>query len=256
MALFALFDVESRLDLRLLRQCRYPTLPDTPEGHRQAFEFEAATLRDRQGILPSETPWFSLQWHVPISIAVGIVDPDDWALSNVETVLAEELPSPERERDIVAEFWRRAEAFRGRKGVLVAFNSRGFDLPLLELHALKHGIPTALHLSDKYGARYRFSPDSHLDLMDFLSNYGAVRPPKGGLGFLLEFLGYQGKGATSGADVQTLYEAGKMEQIEAYNRNDVRRLYQLFLHVQAWRGQLDAMKAAELACSVKMEEEL
>jgi hypothetical protein len=248
-------DIESRIDKSLLRRVRYPQIADGPEADEQAYQFEAATLRERQDVAKDEMPWFPYQWHVPISIGVAPVN-EEHELGVVETVLADQLPGTVAhwEKSIIEEFWRRFEAFRERKGILVTFNGRRFDIPVLELAALKHGVPTPVTLGEKYGVRHRYAPEAHLDLLDFLANY-ATYTPQGGLDFFLTMLGYPGKGAVNGGDVQGLYDQGLFEEIHRYCRDDVRRTYRLFLHVQVWRGLLDPARARELAQAVKMEAE-
>jgi predicted PolB exonuclease-like 3'-5' exonuclease len=255
---YALFDVESRIDKELIRRCRYPQFEASAAGAEEAYQVERAAVRELQRLPQDADPFMPLQWHVPISISVGVVDSDDYALSNLETLLSSaQAPSTigDYEREIVEIWWARAEKFRLKKGVFVGFNSRGFDFPLLQLHALRHGCAIPTILDERYGSNHRYQTDAHLDLLDYLTNFGAVHAPKGGLGFYLRFLGYAGKSAITGADVQRLYEENKLAQVQAYNRNDVRRLYQLFLRVQAMRGQLDASRAAELAAGVEMEPE-
>ena len=57
---------------------------------------------------------------------------------------------------------------------VVTWNGRGFDMPVITSRALKHGVSMPWWFSDRH-TRYRYSPEGHLDLMDFLSDFGAAK---------------------------------------------------------------------------------
>jgi predicted PolB exonuclease-like 3'-5' exonuclease len=172
--------------------------------------------------------FFPTSLHVPISIAVGNVN-DDHILESVEN-----LADGRGEAELVREFWRRAEHFGG---CLVTFNGRGFDLPVLELHALRLGISAPAH----FARRSRRSEEHHLDLQDFLTNRGDFRI-RGGVNLLVKSLGLPGKTSIDGSRVQELYEAGRLDEIHRYCRADVIQTYFLFLRVQLSRGRIDRVR--------------
>lgn len=209
---FAVLDIETRIDKRLLRDSLYAN---------QQMDEDQAYLRMRGEL---NNGFFPASLHVPISIAVGNVG-ENHALESVETL----APSPYSEAALVREFWRRAENFAG---CLVTFNGRGFDLPVLELHALRHGISVPAHFARRRSAEH------HLDLQDFLTNGGEFRI-RGGLNLLLKSIGLPGKTDIDGAQVQELYEAGRLDEIHRYCRSDVIQTYFLFLRVELMRGRLD-----------------
>ncbi len=211
---FAIVDIETRIDKRLVRDALY--------GAQQMDEQQAyLRLRDELG-----GGFFPTSLHVPISIAVGNVN-DDHILESVENLAAERYS----EVELVREFWRRAEHFGG---CLVTFNGRGFDLPVLELQALRHGISAPAH----FAQRSRSSDDHHLDLQDFLTNRGDFRI-RGGLNLLLKSIGMRGKTGIDGSQVQELFETGRLDEIHRYCRCDVIQTYFLFLRVQLMRGRID-----------------
>ena len=211
---FAVVDIETRIDKRLLRDSLYP-------GEQMDEQQAYLRLRDELG-----GGFFPTSLHVPISIAVGNVN-EDHILEAVESLAAE----PYSETELVRDFWRRAEHF---SGCLVTFNGRGFDLPVLELQALRHGIPAPTY----FARRARRCDDHHLDLQDFLTNYGDFRI-RGGLNLLLKSIGMPGKTGIDGSQVQELFEAGRMDEIHRYCRSDVIQTYFLFLRVQLMRGRID-----------------
>ena len=173
--------------------------------------------------------FFPLSFHVPISIAVGLASTDH-VLQSVETLAAAEY-SEER---LVREFWDRVERFE--KGCLVSFNGRQFDLPVLELHALRYGLSAGRYFGDR-GPRHRYAPEKHFDLYDFITNYGAYRV-RGGFDLLLREIGLPGKGKIDGSQVQELWDAGRLEEIHEYCRRDVIQTYFLFLRVELLRGRI------------------
>lgn len=223
---FAVVDIETRIDKRLLRDSLYP-------GEQMDEQQAYLRLRDELG-----GGFFPTSLHVPISIAVGNVN-EDHILEAVESLAAE----PYSETELVRDFWRRAEHF---SGCLVTFNGRGFDLPVLELQALRHGIPAPIY----FARRARRGDDYHLDLQDFLTNYGDFRI-RGGLNLLLKSIGMPGKTGIDGSRVQELFEAGRMDEIHRYCRSDVIQTYFLFLRVQLMRGRIDQTRYQEAleACS-------
>lgn len=211
---FAIIDIETRIDKRLLRDALYPG---------QQMDEQQAYLRLRDELAGG---FFPTSLHVPISIAVGNVN-DDHILESVENLAAE----PYSEMELVREFWRRAEHF---SGCLVTFNGRGFDIPVLELQALRYGIAAPSH----FAHRSRRSDEHHLDLQDFVTNRGDFRI-RGGLDLLLKSIGMPGKTGIDGSQVQELFENGRLVEIHRYCRNDVIQTYFLFLRIQLIRGRID-----------------
>jgi 3'-5' exonuclease len=219
---FAVFDVETRVDKHLLNQVYFAGqgLSDS-----EAFERYREDLRRRR-----DSDFFPLTLHLPISIAVGNVG-DDYVLREVESLALADYS----EEKLVREFWARAERFAG---TLVSFNGRRFDIPVLELAALRHGIAAPAHFGDESLARNRYSAVRHLDLYDYLTNFGAVSLA-GGMDLLMKMLGLPGKTAMDGSMVQEYFEAGRMDEIHRYCRNDVVQTYFLFLRVALMRGDID-----------------
>jgi predicted PolB exonuclease-like 3'-5' exonuclease len=151
-------------------------------------------------------------------------------LEEIEVLRADERG----EAEVVREFWRRLDPF---EGTLVSFNGRGFDLPVLELQALRHGCPAPRYFGERNGLRARHN--RHWDLYDWLTNNGASRL-RGGFDLIAKLAGLPGKGAVSGADVQMLWERGRWEEIHRYCASDVLQTYFVFLRLEYLRGRLDA----------------
>jgi 3'-5' exonuclease len=220
---FAIFDIETRIDKALIRATMYPHEDLSEDEAYQRFREQVREERDgRSDFLP-------IPFHIPVSIVVGNVN-GGYALTAVEVLCAQQYS----EEEIVCEFWRRVEAF---PGTLVSFNGRNFDLPVLELQALRYGCQAPRYFNEKYGHRYRYSEERHYDLFDFLSNVGASRI-RGGFNLLARIIGLPGKTWVDGAMIQGLWEAGALEAIHTYCRQDVIQTYGLFLRVELMRGRL------------------
>ena len=218
---YAIFDIETRIDKGLLNESQFRGRCLSDE---QAYEEFRRGLLDDRG-----TDFFPLSFHVPISIAVGSVS-SDHRLQSVES-LAETDYSEER---LVREFWDRVERF---KGCLVSFNGRQFDLPVLEFGALRYGCPAPSYFGEDSVYRRRYQVDKHLDLYEFVTNFGAYRV-RGGFDLLLRMIGMPGKGSVDGSQVQELWQAGRLAEIHEYCRRDVIQSYYLFLRIELLRGRL------------------
>lgn len=237
----ALVDVETRIDKQAIRLIYgNAPAPDESDEARTFAENEAVALlvdRVKGGRVAND--FVPLPFHIPISIAVGKVA-DDFSLSAVYTM-------PGDERGMVETFWKKAAATIKARGVIVTFNGRAFDMPVLEMAALRYGIPIFPQwFSEKYGGRYRYQIDWHMDLLDVLNNYGASRL-YGGLDGILKVCGLPGKDEINGSMVQGMWERGEFEQIHDYCRRDVSaRTYPLFLRMEHWQGRLSPERYAEL----------
>jgi predicted PolB exonuclease-like 3'-5' exonuclease len=238
---FAIFDIETRVDKALIQSVMYPHEDVTEEEAYQRFRQQIREERD------SRSDFLPIAFHVPISIVVGNVT-GDHALTAVEVLCAQDYS----EEGIVCEFWRRVEIF---PGTLVSFNGRAFDLPVLEMQALRYGCQAPRYFNEKYGHRYRYSEERHYDLFDFLSNVGVHRI-RGGFNLLARLIGLPGKTWVDGSMIQGLWEAGQLSMIHTYCRQDVIQTYGLFLRIELMRGRLtpEAYQAAWDAATPFREE--
>jgi len=130
---------------------------------------------------------------------------------------------------------------------LVTWNGRGFDLPVISMRSLGHKIACGWYYKNR-DVRYRFSEDGHLDLMDFLGDYGSCRNMK--LGDLAKLCGLPGKTDMSGDKVDGLYAEAikdplRSEEIQArvarYCLQDSLQTALLFLRTRFHLGKIDAL---------------
>lgn len=122
---------------------------------------------------------------------------------------------------------------------IVTFNGRSFDIPILEWHAVKTGKPVPALFSK--GMRGRFDM-GHLDLLDWITNYGAS--DRISLDLACRSIGMVGKGNVSGDDVETMIKAGKRREVELYCLSDVAQLGILHTAVSVAAGWLTLDLAA------------
>ncbi|MGE0549602.1 MAG: ribonuclease H-like domain-containing protein [Kofleriaceae bacterium] len=138
----------------------------------------------------------------------------------------------ERERGLLEDFSR----FVGRaRPVLVTYNGRSFDLPVIALRSLCHGVPLGWYYREQ-NVRYRFSEQGHLDLCDWLADHGATR--SGSLDAIARLIGLPGKIGVDGSQVEGLYMAGQLESVQRYCLADVAQTALLFLRFRLLQGQL------------------
>jgi predicted PolB exonuclease-like 3'-5' exonuclease len=138
----------------------------------------------------------------------------------------------DRERHLLEDFSR----FVGRaRPVLVTYNGRSFDLPVIVMRSLCHAISLPWYYRDR-DIRYRYSAEGHLDLCDWLADHGATRAGK--LDAIARLIGLPGKIGVDGSQVEGLYHAGQIESIQKYCLADVAQTALLFLRFRLLQGQL------------------
>lgn len=136
------------------------------------------------------------------------------------------------EREILEDFSRFVE--RNRPS-LVTFNGRTFDLPVIALRSLRHEISLPWYYQER-GLRHRYSADGHIDLCDWLADHGAAKSAS--LDALAKLIGLPGKVGVDGSQVEGLYRAGRLADIQTYCLADVAQTAFLFLRFQLLTGAL------------------
>lgn len=119
---------------------------------------------------------------------------------------------------------------------IVTYNGRVFDLPVIALRSLHHGVPMPWYYRER-GLRYRYSEEGHIDLCDWLADHGATR--SGSLDALARLVGLPGKLAVDGSQIEGLYKAGRLRHIQDYCLSDVTQTALLFLRFRLLQGVLD-----------------
>lgn len=120
---------------------------------------------------------------------------------------------------------------------LVGWNSRVFDVPVLHARALKYGISCLCYFKGRFGPRYRYNTDDHVDLIDQLTNFGAA--PKCHLDQIARLIGLPGKPPnTDGSSVKDMYARGEHDRIARYCMSDVLQTTIVDVRFQVLTGRL------------------
>lgn len=129
------------------------------------------------------------------------------------------------EKAMLESFWTGAAKY----DTFVGFNSRAFDAPFLMVRSAIHGVrPTKNLLSNRYLTSQKYEAQ-HVDLLDQLSFYGALRR-KGSLHLWCRAFGIEspkGEGI-SGDDVAPMFRAKQYKEIARYNLGDLRATSALY----------------------------
>lgn len=137
------------------------------------------------------------------------------------------------EEEMLIHFWDGVKHYQE----FVSFNGRAFDVPFLMVRSAVHRVkPTKNLLTNRYLNSQRAGA-RHIDLLDQLSFYGAVRR-KGNLHLWCRAFGIEspkGQGVT-GDDVGRLFAEKKFLDIARYNAGDLRATHDLY---EYWRDYIN-----------------
>ncbi|MEK7187240.1 MAG: ribonuclease H-like domain-containing protein [Patescibacteria group bacterium] len=132
---------------------------------------------------------------------------------------------PMTEEEMLQAFWQGAMQY----DEFVTFNGRGFDVPFLNTRSAIYKIrPTKDLMSNRYMSNQRFGA-MHIDLLDQLSYYGALRR-KGSLHLWSRAFGIESPktGGVTGDDVADLFKKKKYKEIAIYNARDLHATKELY----------------------------
>jgi 3'-5' exonuclease len=189
-------------------------------------EYEAAlgTVKDELGLSP-------LTGEI---VAIGILDAERdkgavyFQQPGAEGKMTEDGPfkfESMSEKNMLAKFWEVAEKY----DTFVSFNGRSFDVPYLMIRSAIHDIrPSKNLLANRY-VNYQPGNAKHIDLLEQLSFYGALRR-RGSLHLWTRAFGIESpkSGGISGDDVGKLFREGKCEDVARYNSKDLRATLALY----------------------------
>lgn len=137
------------------------------------------------------------------------------------------------EEEMLIHFWEGVKHYQE----FVSFNGRSFDVPFLMVRSAVHRVrPTKNLLTNRYLSSQR-SGARHIDLLDQLSFYGAVRR-KGNLHLWCKAMGIESPKADgiTGDDVGRLFAEKKFLDIARYNAGDLRATKELY---EYWRDYVN-----------------
>jgi predicted PolB exonuclease-like 3'-5' exonuclease len=222
---FLVVDTESVPDGRLLARTKYPDEDLSPQD---AVARAQAEVREQSY---TRSDFLPVTYQYPVAVCVLRVG-SDFGLQAV-TCLDAPLFRP---RKIVEAFWTGLATYKDKykeRIKLVTFNGRGFDLPLLEMAAFRYGCCGRDYF---LSSRNRFG-GGHLDLMDWLTNFGAARL-NGGVNLLSKLLGKPGKMEVKGSEVYAMHQRGEAQEINDYCLCDTLDTYFIFLRTRIMTGDL------------------
>jgi uncharacterized protein YprB with RNaseH-like and TPR domain len=122
------------------------------------------------------------------------------------------------EKEMLESFWQGAKNYQE----FVTFNGRSFDVPFIITRSAKYQIkPTVNLMSNRYLNSRGFGV-KHIDLLDQLSFYGAVKR-RGSLHLYCRAFGIKSPkaGGITGDDVKRLFKERKYKEIAEYNSGDL-----------------------------------
>lgn len=129
------------------------------------------------------------------------------------------------EEKMLKDFWSGSEKYEE----FISFNGRGFDAPFLLVRSAVHQIrPTVDLMSNRYLSSQKWGV-KHVDLLDQLTFYGAVRK-KGNLHLWSRAFGIKSpkSDGVTGDDVGRLFKEKKFLEIAKYNVGDLKATKELY----------------------------
>lgn len=140
------------------------------------------------------------------------------------------------EKEMLEAFW---EGVRNYHDV-VSFNGRGFDVPFLSIRSAIHGIRPSVDLMSKRYLDAAGIRIKHVDLLDQLSFYGAVKR-KGNLHLYCRAFGIKSPKANgiTGEEVAKMFSDRKYKEIAEYNSWDLIATSELY---KIWQEYLNFNK--------------
>lgn len=129
------------------------------------------------------------------------------------------------EKEMLTNFWQGVIEYNE----FISFNGRAFDVPFLMIRSAVHKVkPTKDLMSNRYLSSQKFNA-LHIDLLDQLTFYGAVRKkPNLHLAcraFSIKSPKIEG---VAGDDVKALFEAKEYQKIAKYNLGDLKATKELY----------------------------
>ncbi len=223
--MICIFDCETIPDADLVKS-QFNIDGDAREVSKKAFELQE--VKTGSSFLP-------IAFHQVVAISAVMAD-DYGVFQKVSTIQGND------EREMIENFLNFIDKHNPK---LVSFNGRNFDMPMLMVRAMKYNLSCPAYFDkdnkmlnkskwDNY--RYRFTDKFHVDLMDHISEFGAVRGLK--LDTLCTMMGIPGKFDVSGDQVFSLYHDGEIEKIKEYCESDVLNTYWLYLKYELLKGNI------------------
>lgn len=137
--------------------------------------------------------------------------------------------------------------YRKENPVIVTYNGRGFDIPLLWHRAMHFGLPIPEFFKKSF--TYRFAQEDHFDLAEKITEYGSFHRPK--LEYECEIIGLPGKTEVHGSQVHQIFRDREFAKIDSYVQCDVIEEAYLFLRYQHVCGEISAVTCNNLVYGIR-----
>jgi len=131
------------------------------------------------------------------------------------------------EATMLREFWEKVAKFK----LFVSFNGRAFDAPFLSVRSAIHGLSPSKNLLG-----YRYSMETHIDLLEVLTFQGAVsrdQTPSLHAACLAFGIPSPKSEEMHGYAVGDLYRQGRLQEIADYCRRDVEATAALYRRLES-----------------------
>ncbi len=223
--MICIFDCETIPDVELVKS------EFTLEGNAYEVSKEAFSLQEEK----SGYSFLPIPFHQVVAISAVICD-DFGKFQKVSSI------EGESEKEMIKNFLHFIDK---KEPKLVSFNGRSFDMPMLMIRAMKYNLSCFAYFEkdnrelnkskwDNYRSRY--SDRFHVDLMDHIGEFGAVRGLK--LDLLCKMAGLPGKFDVHGDEVTELYYQNEIKKIKEYCESDVLNTYWLYLKYELLKGNV------------------
>lgn len=136
---------------------------------------------------------------------------------------------------------------KDKRPIVVDFNGRRFDIPVLLYRCMHYGIQFPYIFSKDFD--YRYGWNDHLDLADKITGHGASSHIK--LDHIAQSIGLPGKFGVDGSQVFSLAEKGEYEKINAYGQCDVIQTAFLLIRFLFVAGKLNKVNHNNLMYSIR-----
>ncbi len=229
--MICIFDIESIPDVKTL-QSVYGY-----EGDEKSISETALKAQEQK----TGSSFLPLPFHKIVAISAVIAD-DYGMFKKVNSLNGND------EKALIVDFLKFINSHQPK---LVSFNGRSFDMPLLMIRALRYNLSCEayyevenrdLNKNKWENYRSRYSDRFHVDLLDHIGEFGAVRGLK--LDHLCTMAGLPGKYDVSGDQVMELFYKNELDKIKQYCESDVLNTYWLYLKYELLKGNLTAIDYA------------
>lgn len=221
--MYMVFDIEAVTDLDKIARTE-----GNPGEDPQQTVFRVMEKAQSEAESKDKPVFIPARYHKLVSFAAVVLDHQgNYKMHDFHT--ASDDPN-----DLTKRFCQLLNFVRNENGRLVSFNGTGYDMPVIESHAIEFGHDIkdwfVMGGSSYTDPRYPFNPQDHIDLCKYISKSFAFG---GGLSYWCRLLGLPGKIETSGGSVERLIHEDP-EKVSQYCMTDVLNTTGLAL---AWLGR-------------------